>query len=160
MSTFACVGNGKQPFCRLLSAVAESHLLLPQPVFVQYGAADRSLLGDIDGKPFVTMSQFEQFVAESHVLITHAGAGSVIHAIQAGKVPVVVPRLAEHNECVDNHQVEFTQQLRLTDRIVVCDELSELSRCVASAIELQKRVKNSVHQPELVNSVRAILHQS
>lgn len=159
MSTFACVGNGRQPFSRLLAAVAKSHHSLPQPVFVQYGAADRSVLGKVAGNPFVSMGEFEQFVAKANVLIMHAGAGSVIHAIRAGRVPVVVPRLAEHNECVDNHQVEFTEQLRSTGRIVVCDDLSELTSCVASAMKLQKQVKISVQQPKLVSSVRAILHQ-
>lgn len=41
------------------------------------------------------------------VVITHAGVGSALMALSAGKVPVLLPRRAELGEHVDNHQTDF-----------------------------------------------------
>jgi UDP-N-acetylglucosamine--N-acetylmuramyl-(pentapeptide) pyrophosphoryl-undecaprenol N-acetylglucosamine transferase len=37
-------------------------------------------------------------------VISHAGTGSILTALQLGKRPIVVPRRAAHGEHVDGHQ--------------------------------------------------------
>lgn len=49
--------------------------------------------------------------AESDVVVTHAGVGSVLSALNQGKVPVILPRRAEHREMVDDHQLEFAEMI-------------------------------------------------
>ena len=39
------------------------------------------------------------------VLVTHAGVGTILTALESGKVPIVVPRRVAHGEHVDDHQV-------------------------------------------------------
>jgi len=52
--------------------------------------------------------------AQADVVITHAGVGSALMALSAGKVPVLLPRRAELGEHVDDHQGDFGSYL--TDR--------------------------------------------
>ena len=93
---------------------------LPQPVFVQSGSTPFDAAG-CEVAPFLAMSEFERRVAQSTLLIMHAGAGSVITAVRAGKVPVVMPRRARFGEHVDDHQVEFARELAAAGRIVVAE---------------------------------------
>jgi UDP-N-acetylglucosamine transferase subunit ALG13 len=45
------------------------------------------------------------------VLIAHAGVGSVLVALTAGRRPILVPRLRAYGEAVDDHQLEFARKL-------------------------------------------------
>ena len=110
MSTFVCVGNATQPFRRLLDGVTAIARDLPQPVFVQSGSTPFHAKG-CESAPFLNMSEFQSRVDRSKLLIMHAGAGSLITAVRAGKVPVVMARRARYAEHVDDHQIEFAREL-------------------------------------------------
>ncbi len=60
------------------------------------------------------------------VVITHAGVGSVLTALQAGRLPVVVPRRAVEGEIADDHQLEVLDYLR-SFGIDARDDVAELS---------------------------------
>ena len=93
MSTFVSVGNANQPFSRLLEAVAilAEQGGLPLPVIVQHGHTP-FVSTSCKAIDFMAMEDFSEYVQSAELLIIHAGAGSMIHACQAGKVPVVMPR--------------------------------------------------------------------
>jgi UDP-N-acetylglucosamine transferase subunit ALG13 len=142
VSTFVSVGNATQPFRRLLAEVACLAAVLPQPVVVQHGLTPfKSNI--CQAVPFVNMSEFECLVAEANLLILHAGAGSVIHAVRAGKVPVVMPRRARYGEHVDDHQLEFAQTLAITGRLVVAEEPEQLREAVHQALAMQKESRRA-----------------
>ena len=88
------------------------------------------------------MAEFSQQVETADLLILHAGAGSVIHAIQAGKVPVVMPRQAKYGEHVDDHQLEFARALAEMGKVVVAEEPGQLADAVRRAIVQQQRINN------------------
>jgi UDP-N-acetylglucosamine transferase subunit ALG13 len=46
-------------------------------------------------------------VRRARVVVTHAGVGSIIVSLSNGKKPVVVPRLKQYAEAVDDHQLFF-----------------------------------------------------
>lgn len=137
MSTFVSVGNATQSFGRLLEEVGRLALTMPQPVVVQRGETPFQS-DSCRVIPFIPMSEFERMVAEAELVILHAGAGSVIHAVRAGKVPVVMPRRVQYGEIVDDHQVEFAKALSAVGRVVVADELMPLADAVQHALELQR----------------------
>lgn len=133
MSTFVSVGNAKQPFRRLLDAVARLAPRLPQPVVVQHGHTPFAC-EHCQAVTFLGMGEFARRVAEAELLILHAGAGSVIHAIEAAKRPVVMPRRADLGEHVNNHQLEFARVLGETGRVVVVETPERLEAAIAGAL--------------------------
>ena len=141
VTTFVSVGNATQPFDRLIEAVLRIASTLPQPVVVQHGNSPLQCTGCIP-RPFMEMAEFSQQVETADLLILHAGAGSVIHAIQAGKVPVVMPRRAKYGEHVDDHQWEFAIALAEMGKIVVAEEPDQLADAVRRAIVQQQRINN------------------
>ncbi len=158
MSTFVTVGNATQPFSRLLDAVATLVADLPQPVFVQHGstpfAAEHCTCA-----AFVPMDEFERRVADADLLIMHAGAGSVLTAVRAGKVPVVMSRQAAHGEHVDDHQVEFARALAGIGRIVRAAEAPDLRTAVHTALARQRDAKASHDPPAAVAIVAEALRR-
>lgn len=46
-------------------------------------------------------------MAKAHLIIAHAGSGTILEALRLGKRLVVVP----NGELMDNHQVELAREL-------------------------------------------------
>ena len=133
MNTFVALGNGKQPFRRLLESVESNLKLMPKPVFIQHGHT-RCGSGDFTAAPFVGMEEFARLIREAKLLIMHAGAGAMIHAITAGKRPIVMPRMAAYGEVVDDHQLEFAEAMANDGKawLVVNDD--NLKHAIESAL--------------------------
>jgi UDP-N-acetylglucosamine--N-acetylmuramyl-(pentapeptide) pyrophosphoryl-undecaprenol N-acetylglucosamine transferase len=60
---------------------------------------------------FVSHDELSQLMSDAHVVVCHAGVGSVLQAINAGRSPIVVARQPEHGEHVDDHQSQIAGQL-------------------------------------------------
>lgn len=159
MSTFVSVGNANQSFERLLQAVAAlaGQGRLPAPVVVQYGYTpfESTVCQAID---FLSMEDFSRHVLRADLLILHAGAGSMIHACQAAKVPVVVPRRARYGEHIDDHQVELVEAFAQQGLVVRVDGVDDLEVAAQRAIKLQNECDKVPHkEPPLVGMVRETL---
>ena len=158
MSTFVCVGNATQPFSRLLDAVCGIAEYLPQPVVVQYGAADDYSCPKCSVVAYMDMMEFEKHVAEAELLIMHAGAGSVIHAVRSGNIPVVMPRHADLGEHIDNHQLEFSHQLEETSKILVANDAATLLDVCNLSLSRQIAIdENNISEPPLVKMVKDLI---
>lgn len=158
MTTFVSVGNATQSFSRLIEAVLKIAPRLPQPVVMQHGNTLYKGAGCI-AQPFMEMEAFGQIMAQAELLILHAGAGSVIHAIQMGKIPVVMPRRARYGEIIDDHQLEFSRALAQSGKIVIAEEPADLMAAVAEAQDRQKVTQHSKHNPPLVGLISEVLRQ-
>ncbi len=104
-------------FRRLIERLAA---VIPPDVEVlwQTGATDTSGL-PIDAHPFVPAEALTQAMNEADVVIAHAGTGSALSALQAGRSPVLAPRLRMHAEQVDDHQQLLAAELERRDLAVV-----------------------------------------
>ena len=137
LSTFVSLGNALQPFARLLEGIGRLATQLPQPIIVQHGHTpfhDGACLP----APFLGMDEFIEHIHDADLLIMHAGAGSIMHAVEAGKVPVVMPRRAAFGEHVNDHQVEFAQALAEAGKVVMANTPDDLAHAVEEAMARQK----------------------
>jgi UDP-N-acetylglucosamine--N-acetylmuramyl-(pentapeptide) pyrophosphoryl-undecaprenol N-acetylglucosamine transferase len=92
-------------FRRLIQRVRE---VLPSDVDVvwQTGVTDVSGL-DVDARPMMSEEHFRAEIAAADVVVSHAGCGTFMRCLEAGKVPVLVPRRARYAEHVDDHQEQI-----------------------------------------------------
>ena len=127
---FVTVGTHHQPFTRLIDALVD---LPSDELVVQYGhspaPASRSAG---QATAFLAYDALAALMDASEVVVTHAGVGSVLTALRMGHTPIVVPRLERFGEHVDDHQVELTQTLEETGRVIAVWETDELASAVAS----------------------------
>ncbi len=61
--------------------------------------------------PFLGAAELADAVADADIVISHAGTGSVLTALEAGRFPLLVPRSAAHGEAGDGHQAELAGEL-------------------------------------------------
>ena len=155
--TFVSLGNATQPFNRLIEAVFEIAPQLPQSVVLQHGNTPCHFKGGCIGRPFFEMREFSLLVAQAELLILHAGAGSVIHAIQEGKIPVVLPRRAKYGEHVDDHQLEFARGLAAAGKVVIAEEPNDLLGAVEEAMNRQLMLSPMVATPQIIGLISDLL---
>jgi UDP-N-acetylglucosamine transferase subunit ALG13 len=79
-------------------------------VLWQTGPQDVSRFG-ITGRPVVPHDELKNAITEADIVVAHSGTGAALTAIEQGRVPVLVPRLARYREHVDDHQVQIAAEL-------------------------------------------------
>lgn len=60
---------------------------------------------------FVQETDYQNYIQNADVIITHAGSGALFSSIKKGKKTIAVARLARYNEMVNDHQVELVRKL-------------------------------------------------
>ena len=144
--TFIAVGNSHHKFDRLFSELPTFLKLLPQPVVIQCGH-NSFLSHEATVIPFVEMDEFSSFLENSSLVIIHGGAGSIIQALRANKIPLVVPRRKFFDEHVDDHQYELSRELSRLNRIIMIESPSEITQNVSKVLEFQKTYPRSFSNP-------------
>jgi UDP-N-acetylglucosamine transferase subunit ALG13 len=87
-------------------------------VLWQVGCTDVKGL-EIEGQRQLPARVLQEAIRDADVVIAHAGCGSSLSALEAGKRPVLVPRLAAHGENVDDHQTLLADELSRRDLAIV-----------------------------------------
>lgn len=105
---FITLGTQKFQFNRLLKYIDEQieKGKIKEKVFAQIGGSTY-LPKNYEYKDFIDKNEFTDKLEECELVITHAGVGTIIAAINMDKKVIVVPRLAKYNEHVDDHQLEI-----------------------------------------------------
>lgn len=106
-------------------------------VLWQVGASDVSDL-PVQARASVPAAELWQAVRRADLVIAHAGIGSCLAALDAGKCPVLLPRRAELGEHVDNHQRLIAAELdrrglaitRDPDDLSLEDLVTDMTRAV------------------------------
>jgi UDP-N-acetylglucosamine transferase subunit ALG13 len=139
---FITLGTHEQPFDRALDLVAT--LARRDKVLVQHGATlPRPELSGVEWSEYLDWDPLTARMRDADLVITHAGVGSAVTAIRAGKKPVLVPRLARYGEHVDDHQLQLAERLAEFGLAVVCTPETEVDGLIAEARETSTRTASS-----------------
>ncbi|MHC9000332.1 glycosyltransferase [Enterococcus bulliens] len=107
---FVTVGTHEQQFDRLIKYIDKIQPDLNQEVFIQTGYSDYMPL-NCSFQKLLSYEEMEQYLDISDIVITHGGASTYMASINKGKKTIVVPRLLEYDEHVNNHQLDFLMNL-------------------------------------------------
>ena len=102
---------------------------------------DMNLQGEVFKE--LTHLDFVTYLNVSDVVISHAGVGSVLSILDSGKFPILIPRLAEHGEHIDNHQLEIASVVsNLNLCTVITDKLlrTDLNQARLKQIKIRRRI--------------------
>ena len=105
---FVTVGTNEAPFCRLLRAIGDH--AANEELVVQHGPSPVRPPG-ATCFDFLPYPRLVDYARAARVVICHAGVGSVLVAVRAGKRPIVLPRLRRYGEAIDDHQLDFARRL-------------------------------------------------
>lgn len=97
-------------FRRLLERLVA---VLPPGVEVLWQTGDTAVDGlGIPAQRFVAAAALMHAMHEADAVVAHAGCGSALTALKAGKCPVLVPRDPGSDEVIDKHQEEIATWLQ------------------------------------------------
>lgn len=118
-SAVVSLGTSPYDFRRLVERLVE---ILPRDVEVlwQTGATDVTGLG-IDARAHVPSAELRAAIERADVVVSHAGTGAALAALEAGRCPILVPRRADRHEHVDDHQLQIALDFALRDLAIVRD---------------------------------------
>ncbi|MGE3532894.1 MAG: glycosyltransferase [Steroidobacteraceae bacterium] len=122
---FVTVG-AQMSFDRLIRAVDQWALKRGRnDVFAQIG--DSSFRPSyIQFTAFLTIEEFKHRCSSAKVIVSHAGTGSIITALQLGKPALIMPRRAELRETRNDHQVGTAERFRRFSSISVAANEEDL----------------------------------
>jgi UDP-N-acetylglucosamine transferase subunit ALG13 len=120
--TFVAVGTHIDPFDRIVEAADEAiHTgLLPAPGFAQTGVGTYVPRG-LDHRAWLTPDELQVQIEQARYIVCHSGSGLIARCLRAGRKPLVMPRLAELGEHVDDHQLQLVRKLAEMDCVVPLD---------------------------------------
>lgn len=124
---FATCGSSPFQFDRMMRAL---EALPAADLCVQHGPSPAPPCAE--AYPFLPFGRMVELMHETDIVVSHAGVGSIMCALQAGHVPVVFPRLKRYSETVDDHQAELASALAERGTVIVATTPEELVRAVQS----------------------------
>lgn len=141
---FVTVGSQKFQFDRLLKALDGFVFAgsIQDEIFAQTGYSTYEPK-HYSHRRFLDRDQFGQEMAMCDTVITHGGTGAIIGAVKLGKKVLAVPRLVEHGEHVDNHQIEIVRQFAQMGLIESCLEMDRLAVAYGKLRETSYRAYQS-----------------
>jgi UDP-N-acetylglucosamine transferase subunit ALG13 len=123
---FVTVG-AQMPFDRMVAAVdAWAGARGRRDVFAQIGpTAYRPR--HLEWTEFIEPEQFREKVESARVLVAHAGMGSILTALEAGKPILVMPRRGDLRETRNDHQVATARRFLELGKVAVAFDEGELA---------------------------------
>lgn len=145
---FVTVGTHEQQFNRLVKKIDELVEVgaIKDEVFIQTGYCDY-IPKHCEWAKIIPYTEMIEKMKEAKVVITHGGPASFMQVLQLGKTPIVVPRVYEFNEHVNNHQVEFCkhveEHLKNIYCVYDCEEILEIIDSKQNLIDAGNRSTNN-----------------
>lgn len=78
-------------------------------------------------------NEIEEYMNNADIIITHSGTGSIITALKLKKKLIIVPRLKQYGEHVDNHQIELADVFKEKVNAIVVTEMEKLEEAIKEA---------------------------
>jgi UDP-N-acetylglucosamine transferase subunit ALG13 len=124
------LGTHPQPFERVVDWVLD----LGEEVVVQHGSTPpRPDAPNTVWHEFLDHEVLGGLMACADLVICHAGVGTVMSALRLGRTPVVMPRLMDRGEHVDDHQLQITRALASRNYVIPCTEREQLGAAMQIA---------------------------
>ncbi len=154
---FVPLGTQKFPFGRIITALNQ---LVDQGKYKADEIVMQSALYPVKPKfthvGLIPNDEFNSYMEETEVVVTHSGVNSIISCMEMGKPLVVCPRLHEYNEHVDNHQMEIATLMHDKYDVLICTDMKDLPGQIEKA-KTHKYKPWVSHREELLEAIRGLI---
>ena len=143
---FVTVGTHEQPFDRLLTEIdrLKENGTIQEAVMIQSGFSTYEPKY-CEWKKLIPYAEMIKNVKEARIVITHGGPASFMMALQEEKIPIVVPRRAEFDEHVNDHQAEFAAAVaKRYGNIIPVMDIAELETIVSDYDQIVSKMSSKV----------------
>lgn len=158
---FVTVGTHEQQFNRLIKCMDSYAAKHEEKVIIQTGFSTYEPKY-CEWSKLYPYQMMVELVREARIVITHGGPSSFIMPLQIGKTPIVMPRMKDFDEHVNNHQVYFCRQVaKRIGTIIEVEDTDELMRIIDDYDDEVKKMKkeNSSNNTEFCRKFESIVDE-
>ena len=143
------VGSNEHQFNRLIKEIDElkERKILKEEIIAQIGNSTY-FPKNFDYFKFKPYEEMENLTRKSDIVISHAGAGSIMLALEMKKPLIVVPRMKKYGEHINDHQVEITRQLEKEGKLIGVYEIEKIMPAIIKARKIKKL--KSIKQTKII----------
>lgn len=122
------------PFDRMVAAVDQlvRDGKISETVNAQVGDSKLDLTG-ITAFEACSYEEMQKYQEDSDIVICHGGSGSILGALDSGCRVVAMPRLTEHGEVYDDHQLQIIGALEARGLIEAAKQADDMERAISAA---------------------------
>ncbi|GEO09889.1 glycosyltransferase [Segetibacter aerophilus] len=158
---FITIGT-QEPFDRLIKAMDEIAPLLGDIEIVAQVSDSGYKVNNMKVLNFVSPIEFNKYFNTASLIISHAGMGTIISALEKEKPIIVMPRLVRYGEHRSDHQLATADKFKQLNYVHVASDEFELKNKVLSLLHsmpkpLYKLGKYASNQ--LIGSLESFLLQ-
>ena len=124
---FVTLGTQDKKFKRLLDAVEK--LDIDEKIIAQIGSTDFKS-EKMELHKFMSKDEFDNYMKEARIIITHAGVGTIIEGLKLHKKMIVSARKKEYKEHVSNHQEQILKLFSEDGYILALDNFDDLEKLI------------------------------
>jgi UDP-N-acetylglucosamine transferase subunit ALG13 len=122
---FVTIGT-QEPFDRLIKVIDEiAPALKGIPVIAQVSKTNYKAK-NIQTLEFISPTEFNTYFAQAQLIVSHAGMGTIISALEQEKPIIVMPRLVKYKEHRSDHQLATANKFEALNYVHVAYNETEL----------------------------------
>lgn len=124
---FVTVGTYLQGFERLIKEMDRIASKFDEEIIAQIGNS-KYIPKNMEYFTFSDENKIKinEYYEKSKIIISHAGAGTILNLFHYKKPLIIVPRLKKFNEIIDDHQIELAEKLKNQKNIFVVYDIKYL----------------------------------
>jgi len=152
---FVTVGMHSKGFNRLVMEMDEIASKIDEKILIQIGNSDY-LPKYAHYFRFKSQEDMLTQIESARVVVSQAGAGSIITALNLKKKLILFPRLQQYGEVIDDHQLELFYRLTTKNMVLGTTNSSDLSSLIEKSYSFFPSI---INQNSLQNHLKELLSQ-
>lgn len=152
------LGTQDKSFNRLLKNIdwCIENGIIKEEVVVQAGfTASTYFSKNMQIFDYISPKEMQELTLSCDLVISHAGAGSILTALENNKKIIVVPRLSKYGEHNNDHQLQIAEVFSKEGYIYYLKDLNELENALK---EIKKfKPKKLGHNQEILNTIEEFI---
>ncbi|MCH5166344.1 MAG: VanZ family protein [Erysipelotrichales bacterium] len=152
------LGTQDKSFDRLLNAIDKEidNGNIKDKVIVQAGFTFKTYKSkNMEMFDYVDTKTMNDLVKKSDVIISHAGAGSILTALENDKKIIVVPRQSKYGEHNNDHQIEIAEKFSNDGHVIYLKNLNNLVETLNNIDSFNPTKLN--HNNELLKNIEEFI---
>jgi UDP-N-acetylglucosamine transferase subunit ALG13 len=156
---FFTLGTEHYPFPRLIEVAEKLATELPdEEIFVQIGNHPDPPSG-CRWERFLPFEKFAHKIETARVVVSHAGAGTILTCAVHGRVPIVLKREWSRGEHVDDHQSQLARRMDEAGRIVLTESPEQTLEAILRPESSTSGLQAAAEVPRLARSLADYLNR-
>jgi UDP-N-acetylglucosamine transferase subunit ALG13 len=148
---FVTIGT-QIPFDRFIEAIDEIAALMNEKIIVQT-FRDRYEPKYVQTVNFLAPDEFKNFINQARLIISHAGMGSILSAMEYEKPIIIFPRLASLGEHRNDHQIATAMKMNELGYVYVAYDKRQLKELILKKDLQPLKIINKNTSNKLIKSI-------